>query len=140
VTNETEWKEEYNIGISRIDHQHRYFFELINWLTNNLLISDNPDLKRGYVEEIIWYAKFHFFSEENVMQCCNYPGFEAHKDLHAKIINQLNVEVANLDFGEKTINDFANFLREWFFNHTIREDKEISLYLEKCNLKDAISC
>ena len=32
-----EWKEEYNIGILRIDHQHRYFLELINWLTDNLL-------------------------------------------------------------------------------------------------------
>ena len=125
-----EWKEEYNIGISRIDHQHKYFFELTNWLTDSLLASDNLDLNRKYIEEVMKYAKFHFLSEQNVMQYCNYPDLEAHKKSHTKLINQLNVKAANLDFGEENIADFINFLREWFFEHTTREDKQIKTYLE----------
>jgi len=135
MTNAMEWKEEYNIGISRIDHQHRYFFELINWLTDCLLAFDNLDLNRKYVEEVMGYAKFHFLSEQNVMQYCDYPELEAHKKSHAKLINQLNVKAANLDFGEENIADFINFLREWFFEHTTQEDRRIKTYMEGCNLK-----
>jgi len=127
-----EWKEEYNIGISRIDHQHKYFFELIIWLTDSLLTSDNLDLNRKYVEEVMGYAKFHFLSEQNIMQYCDYPELEVHKKLHAKLINQLNVKAANFDFGEENIADFTNFLREWFFEHTIKEDLKIRIYMEGC--------
>ena len=127
-----EWKEEYNIGISRIDHQHRYFFELITWLTDSLLVSDNLDLNRKYVEEVMRYAKFHFLSEQNVMQYCDYPELKSHKKSHAKLINQLNIKAANLDFREENIADFVNFLREWFFDHTTQEDSKIKTHLEGC--------
>jgi hemerythrin len=125
-----EWEEKYNTGVLRIDHQHQYFLQLINWLTDSLLASEDVDLNRKYIEEVMRYAKFHFLSEENIMQYYAYPEYEDHRNLHSKIVNQLNIGAANLDFGEENIGDFVKFLSGWFFEHTAEEDMKIGIYLK----------
>lgn len=124
-----EWKDEYSIGILRVDYQHKYFLELINWLGENLYLTDDLAMRQRYVEEVVRYAKFHFISEENFMCAIGYGEMEAHKALHTQLIERLNYHILRLELNREDLPEFITFLEEWFINHTVNEDKKIALHV-----------
>ncbi len=136
MSNQFEWKDDYNTGIQRIDNQHKYFLNLINWLLNTLISSKDVKLQKRCVDEVIKYAKFHFYSEENLMIYIGYPEFQSHEELHTELINKLNYRITLLDFGKESLTDFVQFLREWFLDHTFKEDKKIGLYADSNDMID----
>jgi hemerythrin len=125
-----DWKEEYNTGIQRIDHQHRYFYQLVHWMLEQLRASEPFELKLRYIDEVMHYGKFHFLSEMNCMKDHGYPGTEAHEELHGKLLKDLNVKVSQLEFGDIDDLEFVVFLQEWFIEHTVKEDKQIGIYIQ----------
>ncbi len=127
-----EWKEKYSVGIHRIDYQHRYFAELINWLNKTLPSTGDLELRRLYVKEVVQYAQFHFISEENFMQAIGYDEAEAHTKLHNQLIERLSDHVVRFQFDGEDTPEFMRFLEEWFIEHTVNEDKKIARwYREK---------
>ena len=124
------WKNEYTIGIERIDHQHRYFLELVNWLPKLFRQTEQSDLLNRYIDEIILYARFHFLSEENLMQFYDYPDTQSHAELHANMLSQLSLKMSLMDLGDITKEEFGNFLVQWFFGHTVEEDPQLGLFLK----------
>jgi len=124
------WKAEYDTGVQRIDHQHRYFLHLIDWLFHRLLSSDAFHLKSRYLDEVMHYARFHFLSEENYMKDHGYPERSRHERLHAELLKELNYKVSQLEFGDIDSRDFVSFLMGWFMEHTAGEDKKIGKHVE----------
>ncbi len=124
------WKPEYDTGVERIDHQHRYFLQLIDWLLHRLLASESFQLKSRYIDEVMNYARFHFLSEENYMKDHGYPEVARHEHLHGNLLKELNYKVSQLEFGDIDSRDFVFFLKEWFMEHTAGEDKKIGKHVE----------
>ncbi|AOY60445.1 bacteriohemerythrin [Desulfococcus multivorans] len=116
----------YSLGIKRIDCQPHAFLEIINWLSDRLRSCDDAGLRHRYIEEVIRYALFHFFSEENLMLEIDYPDREQHRQLHQKLVNELNHIVSRMDMGEIDYDALIDFLGNWFFKHTLEEDTRIA--------------
>lgn len=125
------WKAEYDTGVQRIDYQHRYFLQLIDWLLHRLLSSETFRLKSRYIDEVMHYARFHFLSEENYMKDHGYPERARHEQLHASLMKELNYKVSQLEFGDIDARDFVSFLMDWFMGHTAGEDKKIARYVQE---------
>ncbi len=125
------WKAEYETGVQRIDHQHRYFLQLIDWLFRRLLASEAFRLNSRYIDEVMHYARFHFLSEENYMKDQDYPDRARHEQLHEALLKELNYKVSQLEFGDIDARDFVSFLMEWFMEHTAGEDKKIARHVEE---------
>ncbi len=123
------WSDLYNVGIERIDYQHRYFLELINWLSFKLQAGGNEGLRQRYIEEVMKYASFHFFSEETQMLECGYPELPHHRELHRELINQLNQIASRLEMSEIDAAEFIHFLAKWFLLHTVEEDGKFGRFL-----------
>lgn len=124
-----QWQDRYTIGIDRIDHQHRYFLELINWLS---ALADRPGcapLQRRHIEELMHYARFHFFSEENWMIDHGYPEWESHRELHDELIRRLNSRASQVDLGEADFPVLVHFLVDWFLRHTVEQDRKLGEFL-----------
>ena len=130
------WKKEYNIGIQRIDHQHQYFFQLINWLLLRLDSSKDFKLKQRYIDEVMYYARFHFCSEENLMKDHDYPELKQQEILHGKLVKEMNYKISQLEFNDIDTSDFVAFLSAWLLEHTISEDKKIGKFLSEVNVRD----
>ena len=126
MNDQIEWKKDYTIGIDRIDHQHQYFVNLINWLGESMDLSLEPWLEKRYIEEVIQYAKFHFVSEENYMHSIGYEETEAHKELHGDLLDTLHYHITRLELKKEGFRELIEFLKEWFINHTLNEDKKIA--------------
>jgi len=118
------WVSEFEIGNEYVDLQHRYFLDLINRIGKNFRETNDGDYKRKLIIELHKYADFHFASEENIAISCGLPGVESHHQLHLQLLEELNQYAENLDKGLKTIDEFLEFITDWFLVHTQHEDRK----------------
>jgi hemerythrin len=126
-----EWSDKYLIGISRVDFEHETFFGLVSDFEKARL--KNADKKRllGILDEIALYAKFHFRSEENVMEALGYPGLEDHRGKHMQLIDDLSNMILGLTLDSISPQKIEAFLVDWFLQHTANEDKRIAEFQKR---------
>jgi len=77
-----EWKEEYSIGISIIDKEHKELIRIMNAAMVAKQHGDNIDEISKLLKELTTYALKHFSTEESYMIEFNYPEFQYHKEEH----------------------------------------------------------
>ena len=118
------WVSEFEIGNEYVDLQHRYFLDLINRIGKNFRETNDGDYKRKLIIELHKYADFHFTSEENIAFSLDLPRIESHRQLHLQLLEELNQNAENLDKGLKTIDEFLEFITDWFLVHTQHEDRK----------------
>ena len=121
---ELEWESDFETGNEDVDLQHRYFLDLITRIGKNFRETNDDDYKRKLIIELHKYADFHFTSEENIAISCGLPGIENHHQLHLQLLEELNQYAENLDNGLKTIDQFLEFITDWFLVHTQHEDRK----------------
>jgi hemerythrin len=117
------WVPEFEIGNENVDLQHRYFLDLIARIGKNLIETSDADYKRKLIIELQKYAEFHFVSEENIAASIGLSGVKDHHQLHIQLLEDLNKYAVNLDSGLKTIDEFLEFITDWFLVHTQHEDR-----------------
>jgi hemerythrin len=121
-----EWSPTYKIGIDRIDLEHETFFGLVRDFEKARLENADKQVLLGVLDEIALYAKFHFRSEENIMQAMGYPGLEEHKEKHLHLIEVLSNNILGLTLDRITPMRIEELLVEWFLQHTANDDNKIA--------------
>ncbi|WP_347988961.1 EAL domain-containing protein [Methylomonas sp. AM2-LC] len=123
------WNSKFEIGHERIDFEHRIFLGLIIEVNKEAYgRCDHQRIKR-LLHVLTEYARFHFVSEENIMEEIDYPELESHRVLHRRLLSRLS-DIA-YDVNQQRADYFAlvDFLFEWFTTHTTTEDKKISIFI-----------
>ena len=126
------WKPEYSIGVSSIDVQHKYLFEIIGNAFKLLKKDVCVDKYEGIaiiIQDICQYAKYHFKTEEKYMIRINYEGYSSHKidhDYFIQYINKINLEQVKGD-PQKYIEDILAFLFNWLVDHILMKDMLIKV-------------
>ena len=123
-----EWSDRFLIGHERIDFEHRTFFGLVVDFQKARINGADKKTLAGLLEEIALYAKFHFRSEENVMEQMHYPDLESHRNEHYRLVEVLSNKMLGLEMDLYTASDIEEFLVEWFVGHTSGVDKKIVQY------------
>lgn len=124
------WNDQYLIGQSTIDEEHKTLFRLINdfhsyWLEKR----DRKDIAR-VLNQLIQYGELHFQDEERIMAQEGYPGLESHRQIHEKLIDEifkLNEELA--DQSRLLERDMTKFLKQWLVDHIVHSDYEFRNFL-----------
>jgi hemerythrin len=130
MCDEFQWRSEFETGVEEIDLQHHYFVNLINRLSKSLTTRDHDPAQNRLLNELMKFAQFHFASEENLMSSLNYADLEEHKRLHIKLLNTLNGRIGLFQQDLAEADQLLEFLREWFLNHILVEDKKLTAYLK----------
>ena len=132
-----QWDKKFEIGIEKIDQQHKTLVELCGKLYFTLMNEDrkNPDLwKTEFVQalkECVNYVKFHFSSEEECMKSCSYPDLAHHKTLHVAFTKKVLETAKQFENPrKKDAVDFVKFLYDWIFQHIAHEDKLFVKYMK----------
>ena len=113
----------YNIGIAKIDLQHKQLFALINALAGNRS-GDRAFISR-ILGTLVLYTKTHFKEEEKMLFKMSYPGLKAHTKNHAAFVNQiisLKAEFEKNRQSQVILEKLYVFLSEWLSNHILKED------------------
>ncbi|MBL4932143.1 bacteriohemerythrin [Clostridium paridis] len=124
-----EWKKEYEVGIERIDEEHKKLFDIANKgysLLKNDLYLDKYDRIMDIVHELKDYAQFHFSAEEEYLKSIGYKKLFTHKMEHDYFIDKISsVDLSKIDSNQdKYITEILDFMVQWIKEHILDKDKE----------------
>jgi len=117
------WKDEYSVGVEKLDRQHRHLFEIINKLIDRSAASSDLKLVSETLTEMLKYAKEHFTDEEVLMQEYGYPEIGSHKEQHIyffKTTAELSINALNNQ--SMVSREIVEFLKLWLTLHILKCD------------------
>ena len=120
------WQERYLIGHPRIDREHLLFFDIVTAFSEGCRQRLGRDALISLLEEVLLFAKFHFRSEENVMQALGFAGLEAHRALHEQLVQRLGRVIVGVKLGRYKPEEIDAFLVQWLVRHVTHEDARIT--------------
>ena len=121
------WKPEYTVHETELDRQHILLFELLNTVYENVINSSEADCIKSVVNDLSEYLKYHFATEEQLMEDNGYQGIDAHIAEHRVFAQTIeafktNHHDNNLDAAKELIVVLGN----WVLHHILIEDRKYS--------------
>jgi len=121
------WRNALRIGVAAIDEDHRVIISLLNKISYRNIADDDMSMIIG---ELIDYTRHHFRQEEAVMEACDFPDLEAHREHHHTLEADVQVLIDNWRAGHdpKALLALQKFLRGWLIDHIANDDTKIAKY------------
>ncbi len=123
------WSGKYQVGIARVDRQHKKLVALINSLARKLADQADAEALMEVFDDLASYANYHFRTEENLMQEWKIdPEFQSvHCDSHASFVEEvtkarLSVRNNPQQMSTKTL----TFLSRWLIFHILGTDMRMA--------------
>ena len=134
------WKEEYKVGIDKIDEQHRQLFDKIEQLLEIAKSGDKRSNQQKCMEIIdflVDYTVFHFNTEEALQRERKYVSYAQHVKIHTEFKNTVQAykELLGKDFTAKTLKSFIGTMLAWRVNHVCVCDRKILKNLPLQNIE-----
>ncbi len=112
------WKSEYSVGVESVDYEHREMIGIINELHKELAGRKDEESIEQFLGDIHMTISAHFALEERVMQQSAYNEYEAHKEDHEELLDQIrdlmDTYASDPDQGLKLLRER---LSDWFSIH-----------------------
>lgn len=129
------WHDQYLIGESTIDAEHKQLFGLINDFHTQWLELRNRQQAALLMNRLMQYAESHFQHEENLMAAAGYPDLTRHAETHFGLTQTLFDLYAELvECDQRLEHDLLKFLKSWLVEHIVRCDYEFRDYLRQRQL------
>lgn len=122
------WKDEYRLGIEKIDEQHAKLFEIAGRayeLMKDHFSIDKYDQVVAILEELKDYAIYHFKTEEAYMQSIGYRKFLSHKVSHDDFVQKVaDTDLRKVDENpEQYLLEVLDFIVSWIDHHILGQDR-----------------
>ena len=126
------------LDIPEIDSQHERLIGLVNLLHETMLQGADRAVLDGLLSQLLEHTRAHFAYEEQLMSQYNYPGYEAHKTEHNRLMRHLEDLVERYTNGELLLS-FAVVLelKGWAVVHIEKSDKPLGAFLNNREGTDA---
>jgi len=113
-----QWSDEYSVGVDSVDFEHQNLIEMINMIYSEL--EDRRDVAEveRTVGDVHAEITAHFALEERIMRDAGYEEYEAHKDDHEELLDQIrNMMDAIRNEPEAGMDLLTDELADWFSGH-----------------------
>ena len=120
------------LDIPEIDSQHETLIRLINELHETLLQGADKAALDSILSQLLEHARSHCSYEEQLMLQCSYPGYEAHKSDHNRLMQHLTGLIERYRNGELLLS-FAVVLelKGWATVHIEKSDMPLGAFLNE---------
>ena len=124
------WGPQIVVGHPEIDSQHRKLIRIINDLHDAMAKGRGKEVLGRSLVELDEYTRYHFGTEEAVMDENAYNGASGHKLKHRELAGQLATIMTDYRNGKLTVTmETMDFLRVWLTDHIMGMDKKLSQFL-----------
>ncbi|MEA3278906.1 MAG: bacteriohemerythrin [Pseudomonadota bacterium] len=131
-----EWSDDLSVGIEEIDDQHKVLVGLVNEMHDAIHQRHGSDAVRGVLASLVDYTRIHFAVEESLMRILGYPDYDAHKEEHEALVQQMNELQHKVDTRKTAIGfELMHFLKVWLTKHIMETDREYSDFFLKAGAK-----
>lgn len=116
------------VGSPEIDQQHQRIANLLNNLNTAVKYADEPaELTARLFDEMVHYVRFHFQTEERLMDRQGYPDRIAHINAHQKLLDEvMYLRTKFIQGGELVV---LQSLKDWLLLHIASSDRPLAEYL-----------
>jgi|GEM_PF-1375862 len=123
------WTNALRVGVDAIDRDHQIIVTLLNQVASSSVDDEKLDL---IINELIEYTHYHFSREEMIMQVCDFPEFDEHRQKHKELAENVRLlaDKWQENHTQDVLEEFRSFLRSWLFNHVIKSDTKIGHYVK----------
>lgn len=126
-----EWREEFHIGIKKIDAAHQHMLNKVNEI-----IATTGKVEGKVIDEIFTFLTSHHMEgkeEEELMRRYNYPFLESHLQEHKRFIENFMLLKEEADAGTSD-SHYLSFrvqilLFDWFTGHLAKADRHMGRYV-----------
>jgi hemerythrin len=126
-----QWNDRFRINVDQIDNQHNKLFEIINHVQDTIHSEESDQVIGKALIDLAEYSNRHFASEEALMRKIDFAEFLRHRTMHAGFSKWLADTLTNIKQGRTVnIHEFIAFLKRWWEDHILREDKKIGKAVE----------
>lgn len=113
-----QWKPAYSLGIASVDLEHREMIELINLCYERMGSDADAEAIEQFLGEIYTNISAHFALEEREMRASAYPEYEAHKDDHEDLLDEIRDLMDHFDEDPQSgVAVLQEKLADWFGRH-----------------------
>lgn len=123
------WDWAYSIGNEKIDNEHKVFLDLVRSCSEDIEEGRGAGRVFRHLTELGLYARFHFYSEETLMELSGYPDAEQHIREHRELLSTFKKRVAEYERDPSTGPDLVRYLYEWFVLHTASIDQDLATFV-----------
>ena len=125
-----EWRDEFQLGIPSVDHEHRELIKLINKLYASYLKTDSRLTVLDFLGELYARIASHFALEEKIMKEQGYDQYEIHKSDHEKLLDDICDIMDDVEQDEKFEDGvFGELLELWFVEHFRTMDARLHKFI-----------
>ena len=130
------WGPEFVLGIKTIDDQHKVLVDLINQVYAEFGSSNNKNVLKRILKELIDYTAYHFGNEEQLFKQINYRQSTEHIEEHRKFVETVMDFKHDFDEGSQVLSfDIVNFLKNWLLDHILKSDKRYVTTFKQLGIK-----
>jgi hemerythrin len=121
------WKKEYSIGVTKLDNQHKKILKIVNQVIGQQFSTQNEKEIEEILDYLQNYIKEHFKAEEEYMLKHQYSGYEEQRNEHNQFTDRLfEAQKEHFKYGRVTSINIINFVWDWFSQHILIFDKQLS--------------
>lgn len=118
------WDPKFSVQLEELDSQHKYFFTILDQVETASKERANEQFPL-LIEELLRYAKYHFRSEEALMDSYDYPD-TAHRFEHDRLLSRAESMMNDAEFRPSSL---RLFLYNWIVNHIDLSDRELAHFI-----------
>ena len=112
------WKAEYSVGIDSMDFEHQEMIKLINEIHEEMKDRRDANSVEQFLGDVHAAISMHFALEERIMRAAGYAEYQAHKDDHEELLDEIrelmDAFVADRERGFELLKEK---LSSWFSGH-----------------------
>lgn len=128
------WRESYGTGIPSMDNQHRNLLDLINRMYRIMRKVEVAGTIEEVLDGMADYSIHHLREEESLLQANGYAEFDEHCASHQIYLDKMEQFMAEWNTGddkEAVVKEMYAFLRKWWLDHIVEEDRKYGEYLKE---------
>ncbi|MEN8190565.1 MAG: bacteriohemerythrin [Thermodesulfobacteriota bacterium] len=130
------WSSSLKVNISVIDEQHKKLVGMINDLHRAMKAGSSVSEAGAILDRLVDYTADHFALEEQLFEKHGYPEYEAHKQHHEKLVDQVVKFQKEFKSGQAALSvELMDFLKDWLVNHIKGVDKKYVPFLREKGVK-----
>jgi len=122
------WDGSLKVGVDVVDAQHRYLFEIINEIQEKLAMGHARNALQDGVDSMRTYARYHFDTEERLLEEHGYPDLKAHRQAHREFLEALD-RLAGQEPSTDLAHQALGFLLSWLSGHIQAVDGRYAPFL-----------
>jgi hemerythrin-like metal-binding protein len=126
------WKDQYSVGIDKIDDQHKKLIKILNELYELFMEKTAEQNLIKILDQLMDYTHYHFLNEEQLFVESGYYDSAQHKKIHDKFKKEVVSLIDEVKEGKTRVTyKLMTFLNNWLLKHIQEEDQRYAEHVQK---------